>query len=209
VVGSGWVGHGRVRLLKGEKMKVNVVATGTRPLLMHNIQLASPLNSYAKNIKAISSKRTKTEDDREAMSKLEFMGSLYFDEIMGPYLPGNMIFASLNEGAKITKSGRKVERGVDVVELVNPLVYQGPRDMEALFNDPNFVDIRPVRIGGSRVDRTRPIFRQWEVEFDLIIDPDILNEDEVVRIITDAGSFAGFGDYRKMYGRYSADIQIS
>ncbi|SRR5712691_664368 len=190
-------------------MKVHVNAIGTRPLLMHNVQLASPLNKYAKQIKEISSKRTKTEDDRIAMAEVEFRGSLYFDNELGPYIPGTMIFANMIEGGKISKSGKKVERGVDVVELVNPLLYDGPRDMSSLWSDPNFVDMRSVRVGTSRVDRTRPIFYDWQVDFDLLVDPEILSEDEIRRILSDSGTLSGFGDYRKMYGRYKANLEIS
>ena len=151
-------------------MKAHVKATGTRPLLMHNVQLASPLNRYAKLMKEISSKKTKTEDDRISMAHIEFCGSLYIDDQLGPYIPGTMIFANLIEGARVMKWGRKVERGLDVVELINPLIYDGPRDMEGLWSDANFVDIRSARVGSSRVDRTRPIFYDWQVDFDLLID---------------------------------------
>src|SRR5438034_10627984 len=119
-------------------MKIHVNAIGTRPLLMHNVQLASPLNRYAKEIKEISSKRIKTEEDRISLAHVEFCGSLYIDDQLGPYIPGTMIFANLIEGAKTTKSGKKVERGLDVIDLINPLLYDGPRDMNGLWDDTNF-----------------------------------------------------------------------
>jgi hypothetical protein len=187
-------------------MKLHVRAIGTRPLLMHNIQLASPLNKWAKAVKEISSKRVKTDEDRLAMAQFEFYGSLYYDDEVGPYIPGTMIFANLVEGAKVTKNGRKVERGLDVVELYHPLIYEGPRTMTGLWEDSNFVDMRSVRVGQARVDRTRPIFDKWEVEFDLVVDDEILNRDEVVRAILHAGTYSGFGDYRKMYGHYEAKV---
>lgn len=187
-------------------MKLRVRAVGTRPLLMHNIQLASPLNKWAKAIKEISSKRVKTDEDRLAMAQFEFYGSLYYDDEIGPYIPGTMIFANLIEGAKITKNGRKVERGIDVVEFYHPLTYDGPRNSTELWDDPSFVDIRSVRVGQARIDRTRPIFNRWEVEFDMLCDEEILNRDEVLRIINHAGTYSGFGDYRKMYGHYEPEI---
>lgn len=188
-------------------MHLSVYATGTRPLLMHNVQLASPLNSYAKQLKALSSKKTKTEEDRIDMAHIEFLGSLYHDPDLGPYIPGTMIFANLIEGARVLKAGKKVERGVDVVELVNPLLYKGPRDPEELWADPNFVDMRSVRVTSSRVDRTRPIFHEWAVAFELLIDPEILDFEETERIIHNAGTLSGFGDYRKMFGRYRTKIE--
>lgn len=191
-------------------MKLKVIATGTRPLLMHNVQLASPMNKYAKLMREISAKKTKTEDDRISMAQIEFFGSLYMDDVLGPYIPGQMVFASLIDGARITKKGKHVERSVDVCELINPLIYHGPRTAQELWGDgtTQFVDMRSVRVGQSRVDRTRPIFNNWQVEFELIIDTDVLDLDDAKRIIRDAGTFAGFGDYRKLYGRYSVDIEV-
>lgn len=188
-------------------MHIAVNAVGTRPLLMHNVQLASPLNKFAKQLKAISSKKTKTEEDRLEIAHIEFLGGLYLDQHLGPFIPGTMVFANLIEGARFIKSGKKVERGLDVVELVNPLIYDGPRTAEELWADPNFVDIRSVRVSTSRVDRTRPIFQEWEVNFDLLIDPDVLSFEDMKAIIDYAGRMSGFGDYRKMYGRYRADVK--
>lgn len=189
-------------------MEVHVQATGTRPLLMHNVRLASPLDPYAKQIKEISAKRNKTEDDREAIAKIEFQGGLYFDENLGPYIPGTMILACLNDGAKVTRSGKKVERGVEPSELINPLAYIGPRTREGLWENPDFVDVRSVKVVTARVDRTRPIFREWQLDFDLYVDPDILSFDEVSRIVDDAGRLSGIGDYRKMYGRFKSTIEL-
>jgi hypothetical protein len=61
--------------------------TGRTPLVVHNDQLANPLGSYTKAIKAISSKRAKTEDDHLEMSRIEWEGGLYIDPELGPFLP--------------------------------------------------------------------------------------------------------------------------
>lgn len=189
-------------------MKVNAYVTGTRPLIMHNVQLASPINKFAQAMKEISAKRIKTDEDRVELAHLEFIGSLYYDSQLGPYIPGTMVFAALREGARLTRSGKKIERGVDVVELTHPLIYEGPRTPEELWNDSNFVDTRSVRVQSARVDRTRPIFNRWNVEFDLMCDPEVVDENEIKRIIQNAGSFAGFGDYRQMYGRFTATVTV-
>ena len=69
-------------------MKVRLSIEGTAPLLMHNIRLADPLNPIAKAMKAISSKRKKTDDDLAQLARLEFEGGLYVLPDLGPYLPG-------------------------------------------------------------------------------------------------------------------------
>lgn len=190
-------------------MKVRLTGTGTRPLLMHNVQLASPLNRYAKQLKALNSKRVKTDEDRLAIARVEWEGGLYWADAIGPYIPGANVFASLIGGARLIKAGRKVERGVDLAELELPLIYRGPRDIESLWGagDSEYVDVRPVKVQTSRVDRCRPIFREWSFETELVIDPSVIEFDEFTTVCQNAGQFEGLGDYRRLHGRYAVQIE--
>lgn len=185
-----------------------IVCTGTKPLLLHNVQLASPLNPYAKELKALNSKRVKTDEDRLAVARVEFEGSLYFEDGIGPYIPGQNVLASLIEGAKITRSGRKVERGVTIESFQCPLIYEGPRTVEGLWGngESRFVDLRPVTVQSSKVDRCRPYFPQWAIEATLFVDESALDWDDFLSIAKMAGAMAGLGDYRRVYGRYSAEV---
>ena len=189
-------------------MKVRLVATGTRPLLMHNVQLASPLNSYAKRLKQLNAKRNKTDEDRLEIARVEWEGSLYYDPDVGPYIPGPNVFRSLINGARITKAGKKVERGVLVTDLVMPLIYKGPRDLEGLWGngESEFVDVRTVVVQRNKVDRCRPIFRQWAFEAECLLDPKVIDFDEFVEIAHNAGAMEGIGDYRLMYGRFEVEV---
>lgn len=186
-----------------------MTCTGTRPLLVHNVRLASPMNPYAKALKALNSKRSKTDEDRVAIAKVEFEGSLYFDEEIGPYLPGGNLLASITEGAKIKRAGRKVERGVTVVEFELPLVYKGPRDLAGLWGngESEYVDIRPVTVQSSKVDRCRPIFRDWLIEATVVVDKSAIDIDEFKEVAGLAGKMAGLGDYRKQFGRYAVELE--
>lgn len=190
-------------------MKVRLTGRGTRPLLMHNVRLASPLNAYAKQLKALNAKRNKTDEDRLAIARVEFEGSLYFDEQVGPYVPGPNLLASLVEGGRLTKSGKKVERGVNVDDLVMPLIYRGPRDVESLWGggESEFVDLRTVVVQRNKVDRCRPIFREWAFEAEILLDPAVIDLDEFREVASNAGAMAGIGDYRRMYGRFSVEIE--
>jgi hypothetical protein len=190
-------------------MKIRLTATGTRPLLLHNVQLASPLNRYAKALKSANSKRTKTDDDRVAIARIEFEGSLYIDPEVGPYIPGQNVLASLVEGARLTKAGKKVERGVMVDDLVLPLIYRGPRDVEGLWGggESEFVDMRTVVVMRAKIDRCRPVFKDWAFEADITIDPSVLDLDEFEEIARNAGAMAGIGDYRRLFGRYSSRVE--
>ncbi len=190
-------------------MKVRMTATGTRPLLIHNVRLASPLNAYAKRLKALNGKRNKTDEDRLEVARVEFEGSLYHNDEIGPYIPGPNVFRSLIGGGRLTKAGKRIERGVLLDEVEIPLIYRGPRDVEGLWGggESDFVDVRTVVVMRSKVDRCRPIFRDWKFEVDLTLDPSAIDLDEFVQVAKNAGAMEGIGDYRLMYGRYSVEIE--
>lgn len=185
-----------------------MTCTGTRPLLLHNVQLASPMNPFSKKLKALSSKRVKTDEDRIEIARVEFEGSLYFDPDLGPYIPGQNLLRSLIGGARLIKAGKKIERGVVIADFQLPLVYSGPRDVEGLWGDgeSEFVDIRPVSVQRNKVDRCRPIFRNWLVEADIVIDPKAIEYGEFCEVARLAGEMEGLGDFRTMYGRFDAQV---
>lgn len=189
-------------------MKVRLICTGTRPLLMHNVQLASPLNPYAKRLKALNSKKTKTDEDRLEVARVEFEGGLYWAEGIGPYVSAGQLRRSLVGGARLIKAGKKIERGVVVTDFMLPLLYEGPRDLEGLWNggESRFVDIRPVTVNRSKIDRCRPIFREWLFEAELVADPQVIEFEELCEAARLAGQMEGLGDYRELYGRYNVRV---
>lgn len=180
---------------------------GIAPLIMHNGQTADPLNKYSKRIKEISGKRKKTEADYEKMAEIEFKAGLYMDED-GPIIPGVMIEACLLVGARKSKNGRLAQAGI-IVEKNAKLEYDGPRTEEGLVNDENFRRVDPVRVGTSKVMRTRPWFRNWSVELEVLYLADVINERDLISAIRDAGSYAGFGDWRPRYGRFAQETDIA
>lgn len=193
-------------------MNVNLKVTGTRPLLMHNVQLASPMNTYAKKLAQLnrakpSSKRT--DDDRLEIAHVEWQGGLYFDDAVGPYVPASWVFKTILEGARLGRRGQLIEGGLSVVEMVHPLLYQGPRDMARLWGDgdSNFVDFRTVRVGQAKVDRCRPIFKDWAFEAEIMIDPSVLDLAVLQDVVAISGRLKGIGDYRQQYGRFEAVVE--
>lgn len=193
-------------------MNVNLKVTGTRPLLMHNVQLASPMNPFAKEMARLnrakpSSKRT--DEDRLEIAHVEWKGGLYFDDAVGPYVPASWVFKTILEGARLGRRGQLIEGGLSVVEMVHPLLYQGPRDMVRMWNggESNFVDFRTVRVGQAKVDRCRPIFKDWAFEAELMIDPSVLDLAVLQDIVEISGRLKGIGDYRQQYGRFDATVE--
>jgi hypothetical protein len=174
---------------------------------MHNARLSNPLDDVAKAMKRYTSKRTKTEEDYEELARLEHWGGLYFDHEVGPFLPGQNFERCLVDAARITKSGKKIERGVFVETNVNAIAYKGPRTIKELWDDKNFVLMSSVKVGTNRVMRTRPMFRTWTVYADGIYDPSVINLEELRDIASTAGTMIGLGDWRPRFGRFVAKVE--
>ena len=189
-------------------MRMRLELTGTTPLLCHNVQLSDPDNPFAQEMKAINAKRNKTEDDRHAVERLEWYGGLYSaDGLDGPALPTANIRRCLNEAAKVTRRGKQLERALLFTELHVPISYEGPRDIDKLFNSPEHHNRAAVRIGTSRVMRVRPCFPRWAVVAEAELLEDVMDPEELVAIAMRAGIAEGLGDNRRNgYGRFSAKV---
>jgi len=174
---------------------------GAAPLLMHSGQLANPTNKFAKAIKVITGKRKKTDEDYITLSDLEFRGGLYVDEQGRPVIPGEVIEGTIVSGAKKTKKGKDAKSGI-IVDGNFPLIYDGPKSVEGLLADERFRFITGAVVGQSRIMRTRPIFKTWEVKFTVSYLGDVFNPQEVIDFVETAGRVAGFGDWRPRFGRF-------
>lgn len=182
-----------------------ITLTGTAPLLMHNSRLSNPLDPAAKAVKKLTSKRNKTDEDYETLAHVEHSGGLYIDPDIGPYIPGENIARCLVDGAKLTKMGVKVTRGVFISTDINPLAYSGPRTADGLW-EAGFKHMASVKVGTSRLMRCRPIFHEWKVQADGILDPSVLELSDLTTIAENAGSLIGLGDWRPRFGRFTAEI---
>ena len=180
---------------------LNFHVRGVAPLLMHNGQLASPLNKFAKEMKTITSKRKKTDEDYTQLAELEFKGGLYVNEQGQPILPGELIEATIVAGAKKTKKGKDAKSAI-IVDGNFPLIYDGPKTVEGLCNDERFYYSVLVAIKRSRILRTRPIFKNWECQFTVHYLNEIFDPQEIITFVETAGQIAGFGDGRPRFGRF-------
>lgn len=188
-------------------MKLEMV--GTQPLLMHNIRLADDQDPYTKAVKELTAKRSrKTEDDKHEIDRLSFAGALYWSEKLGPYLPAENIFRCLMEAGALTRSGKKIERGVIFPETLAVLDYNGPRDIDSLWGDGQsvFVDRRMVAVQRHRIPRVRPIFRDWSAVIEVEIDTQVVDLEEFTSICEKAGRMIGIGDFRRFYGKFAANV---
>lgn len=188
-------------------MKIVIRLQGTAPLIMHNIRLADPLDPIARQMKAVSAKKKKTDEDLLQLAQLEFAGGLYISDLLGPFIPGGNLEKSIVEGGRVTRNGKQVERGLLITDNEIPLIYNGPRTADELWADTSYRSRMAVKVGTSRVQRTRPIFRTWELEAYAELDTTELNLDTMRAIAADAGMKVGLGDYRPRYGRFTTEVE--
>lgn len=174
--------------------------TGVAAMLMHNGQLADPLNPHSRAIAELTSKRHKTESEHKELSRREFFGGLYVDG-GEPCIPGEMMEAVLVRAAMKSKRGPNAKAGL-IVERNARLEYEGPREPNALWNDERFQLRVPVKVGLSKVMRTRPRFDNWAAEITVSYHPSLLNASDINKFLIVAGEQIGIGDWRPRFGRF-------
>lgn len=191
-------------------MNLRLVLTGTKPLLMHSIDAANPLNPDTARLRAAVAKRKKSEEDLRDIFQLEFLASIYHDPDLGPVIPSHNVLSCLVDAAKLTKRGRDIIRGVQIEEEFTPLEYEGPRDLGGLLAaGDEFIDVRAVRVMSSRTMRSRPIFREWQLRPVVDLDTKVMDVDDFVSIVEVAGKMVGLGDFRQRYGRFTAVVEAA
>lgn len=188
-------------------IRFSIDITGTTPLLMHNSRLANPLDPVVKSIKKVTSKTKKTDEDHEEIARLEHAGSLYIDEVVGPYIPGGNIERALLDAARVSRQGKTIERGVFIETNINPIAYKGPRTTDGLWADENFRHMASVKVQRARTMRCRPVFRDWKTSAEGILDPSIIDFEALSDICTTAGQIIGLGDWRPRFGRFVAEVK--
>ena len=185
---------------------IKVKLTGLSPMMMHSDRYSNPLDPMTKAHKELTGKRKKTDEDHEMILHSEWNGSLYFDDKLGPYVPGINVESMLMEAAKMQKLGKKFKSAIMVLEDRIKVEYQGPRDRKKMFADQRFVDCRSVKVQQARLQRCRPIFHEWELNFTLNFDQSVIDLRDVSKALSDAGQLVGLGDFRPRFGKFAAEI---
>lgn len=191
-------------------MKIRVTLTGTSPLLMHNPRMVDKEFEINIRIGELTSKRKKTLSDLKQIETLEWYGGMYEQDGV-VVQPTSKVRKCLVNAAKIHKLGKAIERAVSFSDLNVPLIYEGPRDIKALFEDKRYHSRLSVGVGNKRVMRVRPKFFPWALEVNGIFIEDAgLNFEELERIAELAGVAEGIGDNRvNGYGRFTAKVHAN
>lgn len=195
------------RLTKGKNMKtIQIKISGKSPLLMHSDRFANPLDPLAKAHKELTSKRKKTDEDHIAIARSEFIGGCYWSKDRGFFMPAQNLDACLIAAAKLQKLGTKFKQGVQVLEDELPFEGYEKKSPIQLWDDPDHVDCRGVKVGTSKIMRYRPIFRKWSLSATIVVNDEVVNIGEVKKAAQDAGALIGLGDYRPRFGRFNVEF---
>ncbi len=190
-------------------MTLRIECTGVSPLLMHSDRASDPLSEEAQWLSEISGKRQKTVADVIELARREFHCSLYLDPAGRPTIPTDNVHSCFYAAAKRRKEGPLFSGSFSVSGV--RFDYDGPDEPEALWEEQDkFVDRRSVKVGSSRVIRTRAIFPVWSLAITAEHDPEVANLFNIRLWAEIAGARIGLGDYRPqrggLFGRFEAKV---
>lgn len=191
-------------------MKIKVTLLGTKAMLQHNERLSNPVDPYTRELKKITSKRKKTDEDLIRIMQIEARGGCWEDEAGYVGIKTSALYRAILDSARQDKLGKQIERGLRFEEKVERLTMHDGRQYlcDDYLSNPAHIDYRGVKIGKSRTMRSRPIISSgWRAtcEFDLLLD--VLDLDMLVPSIDRAGELFGIGDGRVLgYGKFKAEV---
>ena len=184
--------------------QVMLKITGLTPLIVHNGQLADPLNKFSKAMKAVTGKRKKVDADYEELARLEFLGGLYLKDSR-PCMPSQALEAMMISAAKKQRKGADFKSGM-LIEESPYIEYDGPTNPDELWADERFRIVAGVKVSQSRVMRTRPQFPQWSLQFGVTYIEELLNKRDIIEVVTIAGWQIGLCEWRPKFGRFKAEV---
>lgn len=185
---------------------IQIDLKGTTPLIMHSTRSANPLDPLTIELKTLTAKRKKTEEDLRCISDIEWELSLYWGDDIGLYIPAENIEATVRDGAKNAKKGKSITQAFNVLEMRVPLNIGETPTLEQLREDFRFRDVRSMKVQQNRVMRTRGRFNMWSCTFTASYDESLLNLGDIVNAMEYAGRFVGLCDSRPKYGKFVAKI---
>ncbi|HIK66748.1 MAG TPA: hypothetical protein EYF95_02120 [Flavobacteriales bacterium] len=186
---------------------------GESPILLACDRLADPLDPATiehKKLTAIRGK-AKTAEIQLALYKSTYLNAIYYDDKVGVHIPSINIKKCLEEGAKLTRNGDKVRKGVMIFDEKIALNYGKKKlNPEQLWADPQYRYVKSVVVSKSKIMAYRPKFTDWSLEVDITFDEDIIQADWMVEYLNAAGRYVGLGGFRPansgMFGRFIASI---
>ena len=195
-------------------MKTSIITiTGTSAILLSCDTLADPLDPRTVEHKRLTATRGKAKTDEVvlAIAKSQYINGVYYNEQTGVHIPAINIKKCLEEGAKLTRDGDKVRKGVMIMEDCVPLEYgQKLTPLQLWDKGAEFLDKRSVVVGQAKVMCYRPKFSTWSLTFEIDYDEDIIQPSFIENYFSAAGKYVGLGGFRPakngMFGRFTVEL---
>ena len=195
------------RIIPSAFRRGEVRIDGTAPLLHHKDTLLDPMHPLTRQFKELTAKPSpmRTLDDDMNIAHIEWLAGIYHDDELGPYFPGYAIKRAITQAATRHKRGEPLKRGLVVLAHKLPLIYDGPRDLQSLW-DEGYRDMAGAVNSGrnaGRVMRCRPCWEDWALNIEFAYDPKECDADTLVAIMEFA-QIRGIGDHRPEFGTFTA-----
>lgn len=178
-------------------------------MVMHNPRLSDPLDKWARLVAEISSKRKKTDDDHQELSRREWFGGLYLNGEDKIIMPSQNLERMIRDAATASRMGKAVQSGCIVPSFEGSLInFPGCRkSIEDLWEGGEHQLRASVSVNRRRVMRTRPMISDWSLEFTVNYDPDIIKSaKDLDGFVELAGRTVGLCDWRPKYGRFEMEV---
>lgn len=191
-------------------MELEVTLEGVKPIILHNGRLSNPLDPYVRELKTLTSKRKKTDEDLHKIMQIEARAGCYDTPEGNMGLQTAAVFRSIVDSARLDKLGKLVTQAITFADVVEDLLIDGRVvPCEDFLDSPHAIDYRSVKVGMSRTMRARPIVHpDWSSTHKFSLDANILDIDMLTPVISRAGERFGIGDWRPVYGIYAAHVEV-
>jgi hypothetical protein len=121
----------------GFSVNIQIDLIGTSPLLHHNPRMVDPEYSLNREIKALTMKKKRTDEDLKQIERLEWYGGLY-EENGVIVQPVAKVRKCLINTARILRLGKGIERTLILDGLNTQLEYEGPKSVDEVFEIQRF-----------------------------------------------------------------------
>lgn len=180
-------------------LKIDIRIEGITPLICNKFTDAAAM-SASSGTRGSSLSVDRGSPEEVAQSKL------YLNGDGKPCIPQPNLLRCLVEGGRFHKSGKSM-----ITTNTKSILYACVDILGAEIDIDSkqwSVDTRAVRIPstGGRILTHRPIFHEWALEFEALLDTSICSQKLFRQIVDDAGSRIGLGDFRPStkgpYGKF-------
>jgi hypothetical protein len=194
--------------------RFELTVEGTRPIILSNPCTIDTLGPHAAAIKYYTG--LKKNRNEHALRRLHWLFSGYwgtegefvygpdldgdsrFDGFSDPYLPAQNLQRCIRDGATAWKLGKDTKRAI-VVENDAELIYDGPKNANAMYIDSRYASIAPTGRGTMAVRVRIP---HWSANYKLLVNDEIIDPMTLAKILDRAGIAEGLGTWRPMHGRF-------